>query len=251
MENKKISLLAVFLYILVMGIGMAIMHYGVGYSYSKPEMVKVIIFAEIIMTIITIFIAKKYFGWEKVGFKKINTKGLMWFTPHLLIIGWGSTLWIIRLFSIAPSLTSSQWLFIFTVCITTMLVGFSEEVMFRGIVLNAFKSTGSTRKAIIVSAAFFSLLHGVNVFGGVPLKSIHIQLINTFIMGLCFAPLAIKTQNLWPLIIFHWLWDLIIVSAPIIGFTNLGFSILGSLLNLILAIILWINFRKLTINSRV
>ncbi|MBX7124094.1 MAG: CPBP family intramembrane metalloprotease, partial [Cyclobacteriaceae bacterium] len=33
------------------------------------------------------------------------------------------------------------------------------------------------------------------------------QLAMTFVFGLYAATVSLKIRNLWPLIIFHWLWD--------------------------------------------
>jgi pyruvate dehydrogenase complex dihydrolipoamide acetyltransferase long form len=50
-----------------------------------------------------------------------------------------------------------------------ILVGFSEELMFRGVVLRAGLGEVSTGQAILISAVLFSLLHSVNVLAFVPL----------------------------------------------------------------------------------
>ncbi|WNZ43761.1 CPBP family intramembrane metalloprotease [Leptolyngbya boryana CZ1] len=81
-------------------------------------------------------------------------------------------------------------------------------------VLHAFLTTGRVRWAMLVSAIAFALLHAVNVFGGVPLLAVPIQLLNTFQFGFFFAPLMLKLNNILPLIIFHWLWDFVQIVAP-------------------------------------
>jgi uncharacterized protein len=56
---------------------------------------------------------------------------------------------------------------------------------------------------MLARAMAFSLLHAVNVFGGVSLLSMCIQLVLTFLFGFLFAPLMIELNNILPLIIFH------------------------------------------------
>ncbi|MUG91735.1 hypothetical protein F7734_04265 [Scytonema sp. UIC 10036] len=56
---------------------------------------------------------------------------------------------------------------------------------------------------MLASAMAFSLLHDVNVFGGVTLPSMCIQLVLTFLFEFLFALLMIKLNNILPLIIFH------------------------------------------------
>lgn len=89
--------------------------------------------------------------------------------------------------------------------------------MYRGIVLHAFLTTNQVRWAMLVSAFGFSLLHVVNVFGGMLLLGVPTQLIMTFLFGFLLAPLMLKLNNIVPLMIFHWLWDFVVFAAPLLG----------------------------------
>ncbi|MFD3156834.1 CPBP family intramembrane glutamic endopeptidase [Haloimpatiens sp. FM7330] len=104
--------------------------------------------------------------------------------------------------------------------------------------MHCFKKYVHPSKAIIISAVSFSLLHSVNIFGGNSVSSTIMQIIFTFIMGLCFAPLALKVKNLYPLIIFHWLWDFVLIAGPITSAKYGIMPITSSIANLIIGIIL-------------
>ncbi|MEW9671538.1 CPBP family intramembrane glutamic endopeptidase [Ammoniphilus sp. 3BR4] len=83
-----------------------------------------------------------------------------------------------------------------------VLVGFSEELFFRGYVMRTLESTGY-RKPIIyfVSAILFSIVHGAN-----PNVSL-IGLLNVGLVGLLFAYMFDITENLWMPIGYHITWN--------------------------------------------
>lgn len=82
-----------------------------------------------------------------------------------------------------------------------VVVGFAEEIFFRGYCMNALQQMGRTRTTVIISALLFSLAHGANVHVSV------LSLVNIFIVGLLFAFMFVKTGNLWMPIGFHIAWN--------------------------------------------
>jgi len=245
-----------FLYISIMGLGMYVMHnisnligkdsliakYFESSFYGEAEMLKVIFWFEIIMVFLLIHIVKKYGEWKKFGFGKLNKKSLWWLFPIFFII----TISLIKLI-FNPNLLSlnqEEYILLFIVFLTTMLVGFSEEVMFRGIILRSFLERHSIFTSVMVSSVMFSLLHSVNYFGGLNPAMVFSQLILTFIFGLAFALIALRLNNIWPLIIAHFLWDLILFAGNIVKTDG---SILMSslvLINIIIILILSLKIKK-------
>ncbi|MCQ2375241.1 MAG: CPBP family intramembrane metalloprotease [Salinivirgaceae bacterium] len=76
------------------------------------------------------------------------------------------------------------------VCIAAPML---EEMVFRGAILGGMLNSGiAARKAIIVSAALFALMH-LNPWQGVP----------AFAIGLLFGWIYKQTQSLWPSMILH------------------------------------------------
>ncbi|HEU5138445.1 MAG TPA: type II CAAX endopeptidase family protein [Bacillales bacterium] len=82
-----------------------------------------------------------------------------------------------------------------------ILVGFAEEMFFRGYCITALQQTGRTWFAVICSSLLFSFAHLGN-----PNASV-VALANIFIVGLLFAFMYIKTGNLWMPIGFHISWN--------------------------------------------
>jgi membrane protease YdiL (CAAX protease family) len=95
-------------------------------------------------------------------------------------------------------------LFIFA---NTALVGWSEEVMFRGIWLRGlFRSLGIWT-AILGSSLIFGAIHVLNVFLTGDFKGAIIQAIAAFMSGIFLAAVRLRTGSLWTGIVLHGLWD--------------------------------------------
>lgn len=243
-SKPKIAIFAALIYTAIMGFGMFYMKNFRGISYEQPEMTTVFWFVLLVLNAINVFFVIRYFGWQEIGFRQLKPKQLLWFVPSISVL---LAMWAIVLLVGFPStpLDAAQWRLLALVGFTTFLVGVGEEVMYRGIVLHAFLTTKRVLWAMLASAIGFAILHSINVFGGLPLIGMIGQLILTFLLGFLFAPLAIKLNNLWPLIIFHWLWDFVLFSAPIVGNPNLtSLVFIHVLIEIIVGTLLWLRINK-------
>lgn len=102
---------------------------------------------------------------------------------------------------------------VFITIIGTLCVGIAEEFMFRRILFIGLIKEGNLKRAVLISAIFFSVLHSVNILSGLPFKNMFMQLIMTFIAGLYYAFMYIYTKNIYMLVAEHWLWDYLTISV--------------------------------------
>lgn len=245
LSKPKIAILAAFLYTAVMGAAMVYMKEFRGITYGAPEMMTVFWIVLIGLNLLNVFWVTRYFSWQMIGFRPLHQ--MLWFLPLIVVL---IAMWVVFLSGLArASLSAAQWQLFALVGFTTLLVGLGEEIMYRGIVLHAFLTTGRVRWAMLVSAIAFSLLHAVNVFGGVPLLAVPIQLLNTFQFGFFLAPLMLKLNSILPLIIFHWLWDFVQIIAPSLvdEQTMMGIKSivqLGDPIQLIMGIVMWSQIKQ-------
>ncbi len=89
----------------------------------------------------------------------------------------------------------------------TMMVGWSEEVMFRGIILRGLFRSGGIWVAILGSSALFGAIHVLNVFLTGDLRGAVIQAGAAFLSGVFLAAVRLRTGSLWTGIVLHGLWD--------------------------------------------
>ena len=91
-----------------------------------------------------------------------------------------------------------------------VLVGFYEELIFRGYILNNLMDSFPKWMALLISAGLFAVLHGS--FMGL------FSLTNGLIMGLILGLNYIYTRNLWFSICFHITWKF--MEGPVLGFSG-------------------------------
>jgi len=89
----------------------------------------------------------------------------------------------------------------------------TEELFFRGLVLNGFIKNYSVRKAVVASALLFALMH-LNPY----------QFLPTFVLGLLLAWLFVRTRSLVPCLILHCFNNGVHKIVKILGIEIPGYS---------------------------
>ncbi len=232
---EKQALFVALMYIGIMGIGMSVMHFGFKFSYDSPEMAKVLFFFEVIMTVFA------FYAYKKLTLGKMFQKFqfTFWLVPIVLVV--------LGAFIVAVTQSdfSKNQFLILTVVVTTLLVGVSEELIFRGIVLPSFLEKRIVLIAVLISATAFSSLHAVNILGGLTFSDMLTQLCMTFFAGLFYALMALKIKNIIPLMILHWFWDMILIGTAVTGVKTVSsIMLVGTLLEILFIIPLAISVYK-------
>lgn len=98
-----------------------------------------------------------------------------------------------------------------------LLNGLSEEARFRGVILQALLPYGWLRAAAL-SALFFGLAHLADLLVYPPLIALG-EVFGAFLFGFGYAACRLRTNTIWPLIIFHACADLIPIFTVLNGRT--------------------------------
>ena len=91
--------------------------------------------------------------------------------------------------------------------LATLIVGFCEELVFRGLVLTAFRRSMSEAGAWFFSTLAFGLLHLPNALLGAPLAGSLVQVVLAFISGTVFYLIRRSSGGLVVPMLIHALWD--------------------------------------------
>jgi len=91
--------------------------------------------------------------------------------------------------------------------IAALLTGLDEEARFRGVILQSLSPFGPLAAAAL-SSLFFALAHLNNLLTHAPPLIVLAQVVAAFLLGFGFAACRLRTRTLWPLILFHALYDL-------------------------------------------
>jgi membrane protease YdiL (CAAX protease family) len=141
-------------------------------------------------------------GWKDLGFnavRPINSWRLIWL-PMVFVIGFiAVTILLDRPIPLAV---------IFTVTFNTMLVGFSEELAFRGVLWGAARKAMSFWAAFFLVTFLFGIVHVLNALMTGQFAAAGVQAFNAMLSGSAFLALRIRTHSLIPVMVVHWLWDL-------------------------------------------
>ena len=137
-------------------------------------------------------------GWAK------NSKAMLWFIP----------LWIIASLNLWGGISVKYGMpgQIFAI-LSMALVGFAEELIFRGFLFKAMLKGGNVNAALIVSSVTFGLGHILNIFTGHDLVPTLIQVVFAIAVGFILTMAFYKSASLLPNILMHSLVDVLSLFA--------------------------------------
>jgi len=111
-----------------------------------------------------------------------------------------------------------------------LFIGFAEETLTRGLVVNLMRKAGYREIVVaVVSAALFAALHAGNLLTGQALGATLFQLVYTFAFGICmYLTLRVTGNLIWPILLHAttdpstFLWVGYPTSGPVSVFAGLG-----------------------------
>lgn len=227
--KKNYILLAV--YMMIMGVGLFICNRFLNTPYTSTEFSRKFLPFMILLAVLVLCYGIKN---RKELTLRSERKPNYGFSALLFIPVVGFGLYsIVRGFS--PDLA-----FVILI-IDTALIGIAEEGMYRGILLGAMAKKMNSLLAILLSSALFCALHLLNVIGGLSVSELIGQLGSTFVMGVFLGAMYLETRKILFPIIFHSLWDYILLSGSldevqIIPIILIGVYVLEVFISLIIII---------------
>ncbi len=124
---------------------------------------------------------------------KRNLRQNLYYLPLFLLVSvnlWGGVKWNLSV----PETVLSM--------LTMVLVGFLEELIFRGFLFTALRKD-NLKVAVIVSSVTFGVGHIVNLLGGAPVGETLLQIVYATAAGFLFTAIFLRGGSLWPCIITH------------------------------------------------
>jgi membrane protease YdiL (CAAX protease family) len=156
------------------------------------------------LTIIAVALLSGMGWWKSVGFRSPQRKSdlLYFLIPFLPMFT-----------NFIPGVEVTSLRYLMEVFAITLMVGFMEEAVFRGLMLNAIKQRGLWKAAIITSL-LFGLTHAMNTLAGKSLLEDALQIFYAIAIGFAFAALVLKKGILWPLVLAHFLINFVNFIQP-------------------------------------
>ncbi|WP_106745119.1 CPBP family intramembrane glutamic endopeptidase [Yoonia maritima] len=192
---------------------------------------------QIILLLSCYLYVRRYTDWYTIGFRRLNWGALVWLLPAVaLVFAMGFVVINAATKGNGVSLPIST---VGLLVVVPFLVGLTEEIMFRGILLRGALARLPVFQAMLLSALLFSLMHCVNVFTGQPALATLQHTAFAFLVGVFLAPIALKLGNLWPLIMWHTAWDFMIYSSQMLGVVH-HYALIGIMIQTLVSIWLWV-----------
>ncbi|WP_229715233.1 CPBP family intramembrane glutamic endopeptidase [Subtercola lobariae] len=173
----------------------------------------------------------------------VTTSLLGWWRPALFerhhAPRWTLIAPIIMGIALVLNLVSTDWgsydLAFFGASIVLILVGFTEELTTRGLLLTALRSRLGEGWVWFISSALFGLMHLINAFSGQALGPTIQQVGLAFLGGTIFYILRRASGTLIWAMVLHGLWDF---STFAVGHgTPAATSALGAIVNIVAGIV--------------
>lgn len=208
LEDLKISIRSIIVYELIMIIGSMIMS---SFDITSDNNLAQLIGNSIIQLISSgyiVYIIKKFYKLEDIGFSKIKKDKLVWFVPYIFIL-------IPMLYKFIEGIYKNISYFNSTTLISIVLILIGTVI------------------------AGFSVMHITTIFAGNTLIQALVNVIASSLLGFAFVPLAIILNNILPLAIFHTLWNFIIIASSTMGINISKVYLFCNPINIIISIILW------------
>jgi uncharacterized protein len=155
-------------------------------------------------------------GFQWKGF---SSQAISAFFLALLILCTGSMILVVLkfLFFTGVAIDTSN---LFYSLLLFIIVAFTEEITFRGYILNNLMQSMNKWWALTICSIVFALSHITNPSGDQILP-----MLNIFVAGYLLGINYIYTKNLWFAIFLHFTWNFF--QGPILGYEVSGFSTSG------------------------
>ena len=166
--------------------------------------------AEFVLAIVAVVIVTRTHAWRHIGFHRLRTmRDLRFFWIPLFPVFMALPATVTWAAGLDPSRMLEH--LVFWLVLAT-LVGFVEEVFFRGLILRALAPRGIWLAAV-ASSFLFGLMHLVNLLFGADLDATLLKVGYATAMGFAFAAVALRTGVIWPLVLIHALVDVFAFAA--------------------------------------
>ena len=190
--------------LLVLVIWMIITMYGevlqAGSDISLTELVSQQIIYALLLAPLFLLAVIVFFRWENIG---INFPK----TVRSLLVLWFPVLYIVVMLGVSSIKGFPDAQIVVFILVNSLLVGVSEELMFRGVLFKAAVSRFSMWQAIWLVSIVFGGIHAFNSFITGEISAAFIQAFMATMSGIWFMAIRIRTDSLIPVMIVHGLWD--------------------------------------------
>jgi membrane protease YdiL (CAAX protease family) len=204
--------------------------FGADYMHvDSPDAIRPFAMSLAICAVTIIVLVTVLGWWAPVAWERPRLGGPVWILPAIL----GAVAIVSIVLGHASTVPSSRLVW---TAILAALVGFSEEMVFRGLAIVGLRGGVNERNVWLYSTVLFSLLHLPNIVLGQELPGVPAQLITTFFAGSILYLARRSFGTIVAAMVIHGLWDFSLFVGP---HPAMGLVQLGTPVALFLGFIVW------------
>lgn len=154
------------------------------------------------LTIPAVYIYIRRVHIKEIGLRKMKSGNIRKTQLLMLLI-------LCELPLILTGVNFKSYTYVSTLAFFTLMVGISEELYFRGIILKLLKDNFPVKQAVAISALIFGIGHIANALSGASTIYVFLQIINAIVFGILATEIVVISKSLIPIIIWHFAFDFI------------------------------------------
>ena len=234
MTSLRLVFIFTVFYIAVLAVGTWVNFVLIEPPKDLPNMVLRLAPLQAILLLLCVCYVPRIGGWRSIGFGKFNVLGLFWILPSVAVI----IAMVLGMQSAAgPALSAVPVYGVVAIFTVPVLIGLSEEILFRGILFHTLLRKLSFVQAMMMSSVMFALMHSPTLLTGQMAATTFQQMGFAFLVGMFLAPITLRSGTLWVPIIWHAVWDMTIYVGNLSG-VYFHYALIGIMIQALFGLIL-------------
>lgn len=182
------------------------------YNYDDPRLVAGFWVTETIVVLMLWLATWRLFPASRIGLRRPVLVNAFQLIPLGLLVAASIVVWLYIRLTLHPAIMLDNLLSL-RILRTTLLVGISEEWMYRGILLAALSRWFGLRRGIFISLFLFGVLHLFNIISGMSLQFAILQFFMTMLIGASLALAAIGSRTVLIPMLAHGIYDFCVIDT--------------------------------------
>lgn len=182
------------------------------YSYGDPRLVAGFWLTELVVALMLLLATWAFFPAGRIGLRRPRLVRPRQLLPLLLLVGAAIAVWAYVRVTLHPAIVIDNILSL-KILRTTLLVGVSEEWMYRGLLLAVLSRWFGLRRGAMFSLLLFGALHLFNLISGMTLVYGLLQFGMTILIGATFVLAAIGSRSLLIPMLAHGIYDFCVIDT--------------------------------------
>lgn len=182
------------------------------YEYGDPRLVAGFWITEVLVILVLALATWRFVPMARIGLRRPVLYRPRRLIPMGILLAASIAVWLYIRLTLHPAIMLDNLLSL-RILRTTLLVGVSEEWMYRGILFAALCRWFGFRRGVLFSLLMFGVLHLFNIISGMSVQFVLLQFFMTILIGASLALAAIGSRSLLVPMLAHGIYDFCVIDT--------------------------------------